>query len=728
MSRGRGVEGGSVARFLLTMLIVVGIALCNVVTSPVGPLRGNLAVAAPPSVDTLPASGISTATATLNGEITASGEPYFTAVSAGYNHSLGVRSDGTLWAWGYNAYGQLGLGDTTDRWSPTQVGSAANWVAVSAGYRHSLGVRSDGTLWAWGRNTHITAKTDANPEITSHGQLGLGDTTDRWSPSPVGSGTDWVTVAAGGGHSLGVRSDGTLWAWGRNYFGQLGLDDRGDGTDRWIPSQVGSAANWVVVSAGYEHSLGVRSDGTLWAWGWNPHHELGLGDTPQAGEYSPTRVGSATNWVGASAVFYYSLGVRSDGTLWGWGMNNYAQLGLGYAGGGDVIIPTQAGSASNWVAASGGIQRSVGLRSDGTLWNWGGVFPYQALSPKQVGSATDWGAVDAGGAHFLGLRSGGTLWAWGANGSGELGLGDTNNRGSPTEVVFSTTSSWQVSFEWGLTSSYGNETAPQTMTGVGVFSADVGGLTLGATYHFRAKTVAGDGTGYGGDMTFTTTEAPSVTTNDAGSITANSASLSGELTWLGTAGSVTVSFEWGTSPGAYSRETTGQAMTSTGAFTTSISGLTPATTYHFRAKAVGNGISYSAESSFTALGEAPSIEAVTADGGRRGNDLTVTISGSGLSGVTGIDFGPGITIRGVRVVSDGEITVEITIDSDAELGARDVSVTTPMGTDTMTGGFAVTARSSGLQWWMYPMAIVGGLMALMILVAVGARVVRRLAG
>lgn len=713
-------------RLLVTVLAVVSIALCNVIVSLVSPLGGNVAVAAPPSVETLPANEVSSATATLNGEITVSGQPYFTAVSAGYNHSLAVRSDGTLWAWGYNAYGQLGLGDTTDRWSPTQVGSATNWVAVSAGYRHSLGVCSDGTLWAWGRNTHITPKTDANPEITSHGQLGLGDTNDRWIPTQVGSATDWKAAAAGGGHSLGLRSDGTLWAWGRNYFGQLGLGDRGDGTDRWSPAQVGSAANWAAASAGYEHSLGVGLDGTLWAWGWNPHHELGLGGTPESGENSPTRVGSAANWVAASAVFYYSLGVRADGTLWGWGMNDCAQLGLGYAGGGDVIVPTQAGSATNWVAAAGGIQRSVGLRSDGTLWKWGGKFPYQALSPVQVGSAMDWGTMDAGGSHFLGLRSGGTLWAWGANGLGELGLGDTTDRGSPTEVVLSATSSWQVSFEWGPTMSYGNETALQTMTGVGVFSADISGLALGATYHFRAKAVASDGTGYGGDMAFTTTEAPSVTTNAAGSITVNSASLNAELTSLGTAGSVTVAFEWGTSPGAYSRETSGQPMTSTGTFTANIGGLAPSTIYHFRAKVVGNGIGYGAESSFTTLGEAPSIEAVTADGGHRGDDLTVTISGSGLSGATDVGFGVGIAIREVMVLNDSEITVEVSIDSDAELGARDVSVTTPMGTDTMIGGFTVTAGSSGLEWWMYPVAIVGGLMALMIFVALGARLVRRL--
>jgi alpha-tubulin suppressor-like RCC1 family protein len=621
MSRGHVVKGGSGVRFLLTMLVVAGIALCSVMASLVAPLQPNLTLASPPSVNTLPATGTSGTGATLNGEMTALGEPDFVAMSAGQGHSLGVLSDGTLWAWGRNAYGQLGLSDTTDRWRPTQVGSEANWVAVAGGVSHSLGVRSDGTLWSWGINTD--------------GQLGLGDTTDRWSPTQVGNATEWVAVSAGYNHSLGMRSDGTLWAWGRNRAvdeypgkgGQLGL---GDLTDRHVPTQVGSEANWAAVSGGISHSLGVRSDGSLWAWGWNPHGELGLGDIGQLGRKSPTQVVGATNWVAASAGLYHSLGVCSDGTLWSWGMTSGAHLG-------SIWSPTRVGSDTNWVAVAGKGTFSVGLRSDGTLWSWAHVAD---VIPSRVGSATNWATLASGSGHVLAVRSDGTLWAWGNNAYGQLGLGDTVNAGSPIQVILSPPSC-QVSFEWGPTTSYWNETAPQTMPGTGAFSADISGLTLGNTYHFRAKAVAGDGTVHGGDMTFTTTETPSVTTNDVGSITANSASLNGELTSLGMVGSVTVSFEWGASLGAYSRETSGQAMTSTGAFTASIRGLTPGTTYHFRAKGVGNGTVYGVDSTFTTTG----------------------------------------------------------------------------------GGTATVG--SGLGLWVYPVAILGGLVVLMILVAVGARLVRR---
>jgi hypothetical protein len=196
-----------------------------------------------------------------------------------------------LLAWGGNANGQLGLGDTTSRPDPTPAGTDTDWASVTGGASNTLAVRTDGTLWAWGNN--------------DSGQLGLGDTTDRLVPTQVGTATDWATVVAGGNHTLGVRTDGTLWAWGSGSQGKLGL---GDTTNRLSPTQVGTDTNWASVAAG-NHSLGLRTDGTLWAWGGNGNGQLGLGDTTD--RLVPTQVGTDTTWTDIAAGNGHSTALRS---------------------------------------------------------------------------------------------------------------------------------------------------------------------------------------------------------------------------------------------------------------------------------------------------------------------------------------------------------------------------------------------------------------------------------
>ncbi len=196
-------------------------------------------------------------------------------VAAGFCHSLALNREdflrgATLWAWGLNTSGQLGLGDTDDRHSPVQVGTASDWVSVAAGYCHSIALRSDGTLWAWGSN--------------NHGQLGLGDTDDRLSPVQVGSANDWFAVAAGLEHCLALRFDGTLWAWGSNGNGQLGL---GNTTDSHFPLRIETASDWAAVGTGHDHGLALRSDGALSAWGRNSNGQLGLGDTEDRSSAEP---------------------------------------------------------------------------------------------------------------------------------------------------------------------------------------------------------------------------------------------------------------------------------------------------------------------------------------------------------------------------------------------------------------------------------------------------------
>jgi hypothetical protein len=163
-------------------------------------------------------------------------------VSAGEYHVASVKTDGTLWTWGRNNHGQLGqnIGITTNRSSPVQVGTLTNWALVSAGGASTAAVKTDGTLWAWGRN--------------NYGQLGDSTVISRSSPVQIGVLTNWSQVSEGSVHTASLKSDGTLWMWGRNNQGQLGDNT---GSNRSSPIQVGALTNWYEVSVGVTHTVAL---------------------------------------------------------------------------------------------------------------------------------------------------------------------------------------------------------------------------------------------------------------------------------------------------------------------------------------------------------------------------------------------------------------------------------------------------------------------------------------
>ncbi|MDP3957254.1 MAG: hypothetical protein Q8Q10_02015 [bacterium] len=215
---------------------------------------------------------------------------------------MGIKTDGTLWAWvGPDGYGALGLG--TDYQSvayystPHQVGSDSNWADVQAGYHSTVALKTNGTLWGWGAN--------------QWGQLGLGDTTHRYSPTRIGTDTNWASVSMRSNESVqAIKTDGTLWAWGQNVYGNLGLGTGGTYYGPSSPTRVGADSDWAKVSVGnfpYEYAMAIKTNGTLWGWGANSNGQLGLGDTTN--RYSPTRVGTGTNWGSVSAGSYYTLAI-----------------------------------------------------------------------------------------------------------------------------------------------------------------------------------------------------------------------------------------------------------------------------------------------------------------------------------------------------------------------------------------------------------------------------------
>ena len=313
------------------------------------------------------------------------------SVAAGGAHSLGIKSDGTLWTWGINYYGQLGDGTFIDKATPVKVGHANNWVSIVAGSTHSLAIKSDGTLWAWGENRYY--------------QLGDGSRFNKNTPQQIGSDTDWVSISAAFLHSLALKSDGTLWAWGNNGYYTLG-----DGTNitQSAPIQVGTANDWISIEAGDFHSLAIKKDGTLWAWGNNQYGQLGDGTTTN--KSTPMQVGTSTDWVSIKAGGFHSLALKSDGTIWSWGRNNDGQLGDGTTT--NKSTPIQVGTANDWTAIDANNGHSLGLKSDG-IWIWGIDIPDytsdgsgpRKTTPVRVSSATHWAKIAAGGWHSLAMAN-----------------------------------------------------------------------------------------------------------------------------------------------------------------------------------------------------------------------------------------------------------------------------------------------------------------------------------
>ena len=318
-------------------------------------------------------------------------------ISPGSAHSLAIKTDGTLWAWGSNSSGQLGIGNTVNYSSPVQVGSLTDWKQVAGsddyGRPRTLAIKTNRTLWVWGNN--------------DSGVLGIGNTVNYSSPVQVGSSNNWRQVSCGNSYAAAVTTDGKLWSWGdttlggsftlsstpvqvgaltnwssvecgytmiaaiktdgtlwaisANDYGQLGNNTIGI----WYssPVQIGSLTGWKQVSCGYAHTSAIRTDGTLWAWGANDSGQLGLNNS--AWYSSPVQVGALTNWKSVVVSTSVStMAIKTDGTLWGWGYNVGGELGIGNIV--NYSSPVQVGSLTSWKTVGAGTYHSMAI-SDGYL-------------------------------------------------------------------------------------------------------------------------------------------------------------------------------------------------------------------------------------------------------------------------------------------------------------------------------------------------------------------------
>jgi alpha-tubulin suppressor-like RCC1 family protein len=355
-----------------------------------------------------------------------------------------------LYVWGYNGAGELALSDAVDRSSPVQVGTGTNWSTMSTRGLSTLAIKTDGTLWSWGRNYQ--------------GVLGLNleGFNYRSSPIQVGTDTNWSKVSHSGTHAMAIKTDGTLWAWGKNDYGQLGLNDRLTAINgRSSPVQVGTSSNWSLVSAAETITAAIKTDGTLWTWGRDRPGTsaqvpmLGRPNDAYVSRSSPTQVGGNTTWSKVNIGISVAMAIKTDGTLWTWGTGRGLGLNINY---GYRSSPTQIGSLTTWSEAVVNQGNRYGndciaLRTDGTLWLWGnnqnGQLGFNNASdgthkssPTQLGTNT-WTSISFGDLQEVGaVKSDGTLWTWGANDNGQLGQNNRIYRSSPVQV--GTNTNWSL--------------------------------------------------------------------------------------------------------------------------------------------------------------------------------------------------------------------------------------------------------------------------------------------
>ncbi|MDR1775567.1 MAG: Ig-like domain-containing protein [Actinomycetes bacterium] len=345
-------------------------------------------------------------------------------VQAGYLSSAILTTDGRLFTCGYDSMGTVANGLTNlGTGTPYQVGGN-DWAQVSAGQYHMLALKKDGTLWAWGGNTAGQLGDSAAPYYCSH-------------PYQVGTDTDWKQVSASGTQSLAIKTDGTLWAWGANSYGQSG----NGGTPSQInaPTQVGTDTDWAFVTGGTNYNIAIKTNGQLYAAGYNSKGQLGDNSTTTRKNW--TQIGTDSDWKTASCGDAQTLAIKTDGTLWAWGNNADGALGIGSSPTSEKV-PTQVGTNSDWAQVATGYYHTLLLNTAGRLYTMGynnrgqlGDGNTAALSvPTAVAGDKTWTAVAGGGAHTLGV-SAGTAYGWGYRKCGQLGDGYPVTSANPLLIL-----------------------------------------------------------------------------------------------------------------------------------------------------------------------------------------------------------------------------------------------------------------------------------------------------
>ncbi|HEY6559763.1 MAG TPA: hypothetical protein VI072_20915 [Polyangiaceae bacterium] len=353
--------------------------------------------------------------------LTKSGSGCVAAVATGSYHTCALRTDGSVWCWGNNDYGQVWDPSVATRPSPTRVSLRARVIGITAGGSHTCAKKSNGTLWCWGENYY--------------GEVGDGTTdSPKLIPFQVALlGENATDVSLGALHTCARKNDGTVWCWGYNYDGQLGLGVAGDSSVP-VPSLVSALPEGIAqVEAGAAHACARTERGAVWCWGNNMLGQLGNGDTAES-EPVPIESAALPSCVARIATgAYHTCALSEDGALHCWGSNDKGQLGA-VPDGSPALGAKSVALADQVMSMDTGLQHTCAVSSVGALWCWGdNEFGQLGIGSNEAWSATPLelttlGAqivsVHTGYAHTCAVTTDKTLWCWGDNRFGQLGTGE----------------------------------------------------------------------------------------------------------------------------------------------------------------------------------------------------------------------------------------------------------------------------------------------------------------
>ncbi|CAD5282510.1 MULTISPECIES: cadherin domain-containing protein [unclassified Imperialibacter] len=374
-----------------------------------------------------------------------------------------LKTDGSLWSWGYNFDGVSGIGTNVETLMPTKVGTENNWQSVDQGVGFAVGTKTNGEVFAWGVEYYGDENTETDYDLNTF-----------FTAVKVTGTSDWDMVAAGYICQLGIKQDGTIWFWGGSNRGESGMGSSNFSSK--TPVQIGADTDWKFVDSEIWVNYALKSNGTLWSWGAVYGSNLGLGITDTNIDVTaPTQVGSDADWKIVAGDEYTAYGIKDDGTLYKWGST-----------------VNQFGSDADWADVeyygAGNGNRAIGLKTNGTLWAWGkndkgqvgdGTTTDRDL-PVQIGTDTDWVKI---GESFA-IKEDGSLWAWGINAHGQLGTETTTNLTTPTYIP-------PVGMQFEITA--GNESGAFSITDRGVIKvADASKLDFETSASYELTITATD--------------------------------------------------------------------------------------------------------------------------------------------------------------------------------------------------------------------------------------------